>query len=565
MAFRPTTPTPESIPPADVNLRLNPPSAKDGPTYLHPLNPLLFLLRAAQIYPDKVALAHPDVKYPVVYTFAVWAQRIQNFAYGLIRARIKPGDRVAVIAPNSYVPNPTSPADACHGVLAARAILTPINTRLRPQEVDYILDHSGASLILIDEELLPLIAGSKLPRIVCKDTGRSDDPYEEFLSEGRRYSQERGWAGLDVEPDENAGALLCYTSGTTGRPKGALTTLRGTYLAAIGNAFEGQIDKESTYLWILPMFHAGGWTFPWSSTFAFATQITLRTVNYPRIWNHFLNSKVTHYCGAPTVQVLPESPISAIIAGPLNNRESAAPTAHLLGALEKIGIKPIHVYGLTGYDQLFWAKISLEQRSKLIARQGHSFATAEGVRVAEMRDDDQIIDVPRDGKTVGEIVTRGNLVMKEYFRDPEATKKAFRGGYFHSGDLAVMHPDGSIAVVDRSKDIIISGGENASSLAIEQGKFSCLSSHPHVLEVSVVARAHPVWGERPMAFVIIHPEHVARWSGRVDEFVKDLMEHAKARLPGFARPDWVEVVPELPKTSTGKILKTELRKRVAKL
>ncbi|KAK0198698.1 acetyl-CoA synthetase-like protein [Armillaria mellea] len=546
MAFRPTTPTPESIPPADVNLRLNPPSAKDGPTYLHPLNPLLFLLRAAQIYPDKVALAHPDVKYPVVYTFAVWAQRIQNFAYGLIRAGIKPGDRVAVIAPNSPM----------------------------------IADHSGASLILIDEELLPLIAGSKLPRIVCKDTGRSDDPYEEFLSEGRRYSQERGWAGLDVEPDENAGALLCYTSGTTGRPKGALTTLRGTYLAAIGNAFEGQIDKESTYLWILPMFHAGGWTFPWSSTFAFATQITLRTVNYPQIWNHFLNSKVTHYCGAPTVQIgIVNDPsarklarrISAIIAG-------AAPTAHLLGALEKIGIKPIHVYGLTvnvltfayhlretygpftrGYDQQFWAEISLEQRSKLIARQGHSFATAEGVRVAEMRDDEETIDVPRDGKTVGEIVTRGNLVMKEYFRDPEATRKAFRGGYFHSGDLAVMHPDGSIAVVDRSKDIIISGGENASSLAIEQG------NHPHVLEVSVVARAHPLWGERPMAFVIIHPEHVARWSGRVDEFVKDLMEHAKARLPGFARPDWVEVVPELPKTSTGKILKTELRKRVAKL
>ncbi|KAK0421792.1 hypothetical protein EV421DRAFT_1894003 [Armillaria borealis] len=493
-----------------------------------PQNPLLFLLRAAQIYPDKVALAHPDVKYPVVYTFAVWAQRIQNFAYGLIRAGIKPDDRVAVIAPNSYLET-----DACHGVLAARAILTPINTRLRPQEVDYILDHSGASLILIDEELLPLIAGPKLPRIVCKDTGRSDDPYEEFLSEGRRYSQE------------------------------GLGRLRRTYLAAIGNAFEGQIDKKSTYLWILPMFHAGGWTFPWSSTFAFATQITLRTVNYPQIWNHFLNSKVTHYCGAPTVQIgivndpsarkLPR-PISAIIAG-------AAPTAHLLGALEKIGIKPIHTYGpfTRGYDQLFWAKISLEQRSKLIARQGHSFATAEGVRVAEMRDDDQIIDVPRDGKTVGEIVTRGNLVMKEYFRDPEATKKAFRGGYFHSGDLAVMHPDGSIAIVDRSKDIIISGGENASSLAIEQG------NHPHVLEVSVVARAHPVWGERTMAFVIIHPEHVARWSGRVDEFVKDLMEHAKARLPGFARPDWVEVVPELPKTSTGKILKTELRKRVAKL
>ncbi|KAF9044854.1 AMP-dependent synthetase and ligase [Hymenopellis radicata] len=503
-------------------------------------NPLLFLLRAARIYPDKVALAHPDVAYPRSYTFAIWTQRIQNLAYALIQRGVKPGDRVA-----DYVSRLT---DACQGILAARGVATLINTRLTPPEVEYILTHSGASLAIVDEECLPLMKGCRVPTIVSRDTGLSDDPYEVFLTEGRRFSQERGWQGLDVDADENAPALLCYTSGTTGRPKGVLTTLRGTYLAAISNAFEGRINKDSVYLWILPMFHAGGWTYPWSNTFAFATQITLRTVNYPLIWKHFLHSGVSHYCGAPTVQIgivndpkarkLPQ-PITAIIAG-------AAPTASLVGNLESKGFEVVHTYGpfTRGYPQDSWRSLSLEDRSKLIARQGHSFATAEDVRVVEMRDDDRIIDVTQDGNTTGEIVTRGNI-----------------RGYFRSGDLAVWHSDGAIAVVDRSKDIIISGGENASSLAIEQE----LSSHPHVLEVSVVARPHPTWGERPMAFVKLHPEHAAKWVKRDAEFSKTLKEHARTRLPGFACPEWVLVVDELPKTSTGKILKTDLRKRAAKL
>ncbi|KAF9452623.1 acetyl-CoA synthetase-like protein [Macrolepiota fuliginosa MF-IS2] len=560
------TPTPASIPPPDVVYRLKQPP--NTPVNTHPLNPLDFVLRAAQIYPDKVALIHPNVEHPVYYTFAIWAQRIQNLAYALVRAGIKPGDRVAVIAPNS--------ADAHHGVIAARAILTPINTRLKPSEVAYILDHSGANLILVDFEYAHLVPRDvKVPVIISKDTGRSGDPYEAFLAEGRRFSQERSWGGLDAEPNENAGATLCYTSGTTGRPKGVLSTLRGSYLAAIANAFEGQINRDSTYLWILPMFHAAGWTYPWSNTFAFASQITLRTVNYTHIWQHFLNSGVTHYCGAPTVQIgiindpqarkLPQ-PIAAIIAG-------AAPTAYLISELEKLGFKPVHVYGLTetygpftrSYDQPNWDNLSLTERARLMARQGQAFATAQEVRVIIPPADDEqnpvLRDVPRDGKTVGEIVTRGNIVMKEYFRDPEATRKAFHGGNFRSGDLAVMHPDGTVAVMDRSKDIIISGGENASSLAIEQE----LASHPHVLEVSVVARSHPKWGERPMAFVILHPQHATKWADRHHDFIKDMKEHAKARLPGFACPEWVEIVPELPKTSTGKILKTELRRIVAKL
>ncbi|KAJ7169689.1 hypothetical protein C8R46DRAFT_1264981 [Mycena filopes] len=548
----PFQPTPASLPPKNAVLALRQP--KGIPVHFQPLNPLQFILRAAEIYPDKPALVHPDVKEPVSYSFAVWCQRIQNLAYALIQAGIKPGDRVAVIAPNSY------------------AVLCLINTRLKPSEVAYILDHSGSSLILVDYEYVHLLPPNlKVPVVVSRDTGRLGDPYEQFLSKGRAYSQERGWPGLEYEADEAAPALLCYTSGTTGRPKGVVTTLRGSYLAAVANAYESRIHRESTYLWfvetrslntfsfllpprILPMFHAGGWTFPW---------ITLRTVDYRLIWKHFLNSAVTHYCGAPTVQIgivndpaakpLPRS-ISAIIAG-------AAPTASLISSLEAIGIQPIHVYGLTeygpftrNYTQPSWAALPLKERSVYMARQGHSFSTAQNVRVVyqpKTEHDTELVDVPRDGKTVGEI----------YFRDPEATAKAFRGGSFNTGDLAVMHPDGAVAVVDRSKDIIISGGENASSLAIEQE----LASHPDVLEVSVVARSHIKWGERPHAFVILKSKSATKWKGRHNAFGEELKAYAKPRLPGFACPEWVDVVPELPKTSTGKILKTDLRKIVAKL
>ncbi|KAE9410941.1 acetyl-CoA synthetase-like protein [Gymnopus androsaceus JB14] len=567
-------PTAESIPPSNNNeLKLKLPH--NLPVNYHPLNPLDFLLRAALIYGTKLAIAHPDVSTPVFYTYSVWAQRVQNLAYALIKAGLKPGDRLAVIAPN--VP---MMADSLQGALAARVILTAINIRLTPGEVAYILDHSGAKLILIDYEYLHLIKGTRIPVVVSNDTGRSEDPYEQFLSDGRRFSAEKGWPGLEMEADENAPAMLCYTSGTTGRYHLMLTlnssSLPGTYLAAIANAFEGQMNRESTYLWILPMFHAAGWTFPWANTFAFTTQITMRSVNYPLIWKHLLESRVTHYCGAPTVQIgivndpaakHPPQQIKAYIAG-------AAPTAHLIGSLEQIGITPIHVYGLTftygpftrSYPQESWSSLSLEERSKLIARQGHSFATAGDTRVVYRAEESpkgpvELVDVPKDGKTMGEIVTRGNIVMKEYFNDPDATKKAFRGGYFGSGDLAVMYPDGSAAVLDRSKDIIISGGENASSLSIEQE----LASHPHVLEVSVIAREHKKWGERPMAFVILHPQHASKWTGRHEEFAKDLISHARKTLPGFACPEWVQIVPELPKTSTGKILKTELRKVVAKL
>ncbi|KAH9968801.1 acetyl-CoA synthetase-like protein [Russula dissimulans] len=564
VSFSQFRPTPASVPPPNVHLTLSTPHGL--PVNFHPLNPLEFLLRAAQIYPDKLALAHPDVPFPVFYTYSIWAQRVQNFAYGLLQAGIRPGDRIAVLSPNSPLI-----AEALQGVIGARAIVTTINIRLTKHEIDYILDHSGARLIFVDHEYRHLVADAKARIIICNDTGRAGDPYEDFLTTGRAYSQEKGWAGLEMDSDEDKPLSLNYTSGTTGRPKGVLTTLRGTYLASIANAFETQMGKESTYLWVLPMFHAAGWTFPWSITFSFATQITLRTVDYSLIWKHFLNSRVTHYCGAPTVQIgitnHPSAkrlshPIKTIIAG-------AAPTAHLLAELESKGFQPVHVYGLTetygpftrNYPQPSWAALPLSERAKLVARQGHAFATSFPLRVVRRTTStgEELVDVPRDGKTVGEIVVRGNIVMQGYFRDPDATARVFDGGHFHSGDLAVWHPDGSVQIQDRAKDIIISGGENASSLAIEQE----LASHPDVLEVSVVGREHPTWGERPMAYIILRPESARRWDGKHAEFSSTLKTYARERLPGFAAPEWIVVVEELPKTSTGKIMKTVLRKRAA--
>ncbi|TFK57306.1 acetyl-CoA synthetase-like protein [Heliocybe sulcata] len=558
-------PTPDSIPPPNALYRLKHPEGL--PVHIYPLNPLDFVLRAAQIYPDKLAVAHPDVERPAYYSYAVWAQRIQNLAYALIRAGIQPGDRVAVIAPNWFYVH--------HGVFAARAILTPVNTRLTKPEVDYILDHSGSKLILVDHEYTHLVKGAKVLVIISNDTGRIGDPYEEFLSNGRRFSQEKGWQGLVTEKDEDAGACLCYTSGTTGRPKGVLTTLR-INLSVVRAVSSVALNSKVMVVRILPMFHAAGWTYPWAITFAFASQITLRTVSYPHIWNHLLHSNVSHYCGAPTVQIglvnAPEAkplerPVSAIIAG-------SAPTAHLIGELEKRGIQPVHVYGLTytlgpftrNYFQPAWQHLSHEERSKMRARQGHSFATAQEARVVYASEegnvsDGELKDVPKDGKTIGEVVTRGNIGETFYFRDPEATRKAFQGNHFHSGDLAIWHPDGSIGIVDRSKDIIISGGETDNALQ----NASKLAEHPDVLEVSVVGRPHPKWGERAMAFVVLRGEVIEQWAKKHDKFAEDLKQHARSRLPGFACPEWVEVVPELPKTSTGKILKTQLRKYVAKL
>ncbi|KAF8489608.1 acetyl-CoA synthetase-like protein [Gautieria morchelliformis] len=547
-------PTPESFPPPHVVFRLRVPNG--ALTVNHtPLNPVSFVLRAASIFPDRTALVHADVRYPVAYSYAVWAQRIQNLAYALLEAGIRPGDRVAVIAPNCPMI-----ADAHFGVLAARAVITPINIRLTKPEVDYILDHSGARLVLVDHAFSHLVHESQLRVIICNDTGLAEDPYEQFLSSGRRFSTERGWGGLDMELDENANASLCYTSGTTGK---VTPTFDRSYLAVVANVIESRLDQESVYLWILPMFHACGWTYPWANVLAYATQITIRTVSYDLIWKHFLNSGVTHYCAAPTVQIgivnasqarrLDRS-IITIVAG-------SAPTAHIIGALEKISIRPTYGPFTRNYPQPSWTSLSLEERAKFMARQGHAFATADEARVVLFNKDGTMKDVPADGRTLGEIAVRGNIVMKGYFRDPQATARAFAGGYFATGDLAVKHADHTISIQDRSKDIIISGGKhlNASSLAIEQE----LAGHPDILEVAVVARPHEIWGERPSAFVVLNQQGEQKWAGSHKGFETALKTWVKDKLPGFAIPEWVDVCKALPKTSTGKIQKKRLRQMVA--
>ncbi|CAK9781994.1 acetyl-CoA synthetase-like protein [Cutaneotrichosporon oleaginosum] len=540
---------------------------KGRPVNNTPLNPLTFLLRSAYIRPQRIAMKHPAIG--VEWTYSEWAMRVCALAYGLKKRGIKPGERVAVICPN--VP---MILDLIQAVPAVHGVIVPMNIRLTKAEVNYILEHSGAVMVVADHEFAHLAADFKGPVIVSKDSGGRDPTcqYEQLIEEGRHEADTIGWQGHTLIEDEESNYAICYTSGTTGRPKGVVTTYRGTYLAALSNAMESRMFTESTYLWILPAFHAMGWTFPFAVTAASSGQVCLRSVgDYSPIWESFSRDKITHYCAAPTVQIgicnHPQAhkithDIRTLVAG-------AAPSAFLINTLEKkLGIQVIHVYGLTEtYGPMTnciqhpeWAvELHEEEFYRRKAMQGHAFVGADEARVIRPESDPSkgYEDVTPNGKEVGEIVMRGNIVMKEYWNNPEATAEAFEGGWFHSGDLAVRMPYGMISIQDRSKDIIISGGENASSLSIE----SAIYQHPDVLECAVVARPHEKFGERAHAFIILRPHAEPKWAGKEDEFHVELKTFVKPLLPGFARPEWVEVVPELPKTSTGKIQKHELRKR----
>lgn len=491
--------------------------------------------------------------------------RVCALAYGLKRRGIKRGDRVCVISPNVPLI-----LDLLQAVPAIHATIVPMNIRLTKPEAQYILEHSGSKIVLADHEFAQLASGFNGEVIVSKDTGGRDpaDAYEQLIESGRADAETLGWAGLEFIDDEDANFAICYTSGTTGRPKGVVTTFRGTYLAGLNNAIESGMTTQSNYLWILPAFHANGWCFPFAIPAVTAGQVCLRSVgDYSPVWDAFRNHGVTTYCAAPTVQIgiinhpsaekLPQQVVT-FIAG-------AAPSASLINTLEKLHIHVIHVYGLTEtygpvtcyQERDEWKDNSETEKYKRKAMQGYAYISSDEARVVRTDSSaaDGYEDVNPDGKEVGEIVIRGNLTMKEYYKNPEETAKAFEGGFFHTGDLAVRQPYGMISIQDRSKDIIISGGENASSLSIE----SALYEHPDVLEVAVVARPHDKYGERAHAFVILRD--AAKWDGKPAEFEVELKEFSRPRLPGFARPEWVEVVPALPKTSTGKIQKHELRKK----
>jgi fatty-acyl-CoA synthase len=464
----------------------------------------------------------------------------------LIAAGVQKEDRVAFLCPN--IP---PMLEAHFAVPAAGAILVSINTRLSPNEVSYILEHSGARFLFVDAELQDLAQAARRMNIEVvriDDTGQPGDPYEDFLAQG---SPER----LETIPlDEEATISINYTSGTTGKPKGVMSTHRGAYLNSLGEIIETGMNIDSVYLWTLPMFHCNGWSFTWATVAVAATNVCLRKLDPARIWELLESEGVTHYCGAPTVQIsLVNHPaarrldrqVTVTVAG-------SPPSPTLIGQLKALNFRPIHVYGLTEtYGPITicewhpeWDELPLEDQSRLLARQGQSYVVADEIRVV----DDRMQDVPKDHQTIGEVIMHGNNVMKGYFAQPKATQEAFRGGWFHSGDLAVVHPDGYIEVRDRKKDIIISGGENISTIEVEQ----TIAKHPAVLECAVVAIPDEKWGERPKGFVTLKPGQTLT--------EQDLIEFCRQNLARFKCPAVIEFG-DLPKTSTGKIQKYVLRQK----
>ncbi len=524
------------------------------------LTPLSFLTRSVGVYRERVAIVDGGRS----YSYAELGSRISRLASALRSWGIRPGDRVAYLAPNA------APMIEGHfGVPMAGAIIVAINVRLSPDEVAYILGHSGARLLVAGAEYAQLIAaarerlGHELPTVWLGSAADADErpdaarpadlTYEAFLETGS--PEPLRWS-LDPDEGESATISINYTSGTTGRPKGVMFHHRGAYLNALGQIVTAGLDSDSVYLWTLPMFHCNGWGFDWAVVAAGGTSISLRAFDAGRAWQLIRRHGVTHLCGAPTVlTALANHPAAheAPLERPLHIFTGGAPPSPtIIGQMEVLGIGVTHLYGLTEtYGpyavcawQSQWNDLPSEQRARIKARQGVSYIIADPMRVV----DEAMNDVPADGQTMGEVVMRGNDVMKGYFNDPEATERAFRGGWFHSGDLGVMHPDGYIELRDRAKDIIISGGENISSIEVEQ----VLLRHPAVLECAVVAVPDERWGETPKAFVTLRP-------GRSAEEA-ELISFCREHLAHFKAPRCVEFT-ELPKTSTGKVQKNVLRER----
>jgi len=510
--------------------------------YRTELTPLSFLRRSAAVFPERTAVVHGERR----LTYAELEERVDRLARSLRGAGLAAGDRVAFLAPN--IP---ALLEAHYGVPAAGGVLVAINTRLNSEEVGYILGHCGARFLFVDAELASVVEPLDLGDLVVvriDDTGVAGDPYEDLLA-----------AAPDGDlppwpPDEEETISINYTSGTTGRPKGVMYTHRGAYLNALGEVITTSMGFDTVYLWTLPMFHCNGWCFTWGVTAVAGRHVCLRKVDPERIWELFASEGVTHYNGAPTVHIgvvnhpaarRLDRQVTVTVAG-------APPSPTLLGQLDALNFRPIHVYGLTETygpytvrdAQDDWAGLPDEERAALLARQGQEYLIADPIRVV----DEEMGDVPRDGATLGEVAMRGNDVMKGYFDQPEATEEAFRGGWFHSGDIAVMHPDGAIELRDRKKDIIISGGANTSTIEVDQA----VARHPSVLECAVVAVPDEKWGERPKAFVTLKPGAEAT--------EEEIIDFCREHLARFKCPAAVEFT-DLPKTSTGKVQKFVLREK----
>ena len=498
------------------------------------LTPVHFLQRAGDAFADRLAVTDGDRN----YTWREFRARARRLAHTLRANGLRKGDRVAFLAVNC------EPLLLAHfAVPMAGGVLVAINTRWSADEVAYVIAHSGATWIFHSPELASQLSD------VSSNIRRYDTAaqFEHLLTQGVDSDVE-SW--LDSEDDSIS---INYTSGTTGRPKGVVYHHRGAYLNATAMAFDHRLNVRSRYLWTLPMFHCNGWTFTWAVAAAGAHSVCIPRIEPAQAWKMF-DAGVTHFCAAPTVLIMLandpaahrlESPVRVFTAG-------APPSPTLIARMTELNFELDHVYGLTETYGPYTINIppidveamSSSDSSRLRARQGFPNALAGETRVV----DDDMRDVPKDGATMGEVVMRGNAVMKGYFEDAEATARAFAGGWFHSGDLAVMHPDGSIELRDRKKDIIISGGENISTIEVEQA----VASHPAVMEVAVIAIPHEKWGEVPKAFVTLRPEAVAS--------EQDIIEHCRRHLAKFKVPSAVEFG-SLPRTSTGKIQKFVLRER----
>jgi fatty-acyl-CoA synthase len=520
------------------------------------LTPLSFIERTAEVYPQRLAIVHGSLRrnWSEVY------RRCRQLASALARHGVGKGDTVAAMLPNT-----PAMVEAHFGVPMAGAVLNALNTRLDAETIAFMLDHGEARVVLVDSEFAavmqqalalrqrtqPLVVIDVADAVFGPGTAIGSVEYEDFLQQG---DPEFAW---QLPADEWDAIALNYTSGTTGNPKGVVYHHRGAAINAISNILEWDMGKHPVYLWTLPMFHCNGWCFPWTIAARAGVNVCLRKIDPQAIFDAMRNHGVTHYCGAPIVHgLLVNAPaamqqgvpsgIKAMVAG-------AAPPASMIEGMERLGFDLTHVYGLTEVygpatvcaKDPQWDALDIGERARLNARQGVRYHLERDVRVL---DASTMKPVPQDGETMGEIMFRGNIAMKGYLKNPKATQEAFAGGWFHSGDLAVMYPDGYMKIKDRSKDIIISGGENISSIEVED----VLYRHPAVLAAAVVAKPDSRWGETPCAFVEL--------KAGAQVTAQDVVAHCKQHLAGFKVPRAV-VFGELPKTATGKIQKFELRRQ----